>query len=66
MKTEIIIKDGFTKIVLKPESEFETDLIEKIQDSKVGYTTETRISTEERMCTHYEHKIEINLHEKRK
>jgi len=64
MKTEIIIKDGNVKIVLKPESEFETDLIEKIQDSKAGYTNTTEISTEERMGFHHEHKIEIKLFEK--
>ena len=66
MKTEIIIKQGRAKILLKPESEFEKDLIEKIRDSKVGYETKAEVLTEERYSAHYEHRIEINLIEKEK
>ena len=66
MKTEIVIKEGKAKVVLTAESEFELDLIEKVVDSKIGYNTETTVSTNCSYGTHSDHKIEINLIERKK
>jgi hypothetical protein len=66
MKTEIITTQGKSKIVLKPENEFEIDLIEKIVDSKIGYGTTTNIETNCMYHTHSKHRIEIYLIEKTK
>ena len=66
MKTEIVTTQGKSKIVLKPENEFEIDLIEKIVDSKIGYNTTTDIATNCTYHTHSKHRIEINLIEKTK
>jgi hypothetical protein len=38
MKTEVLICNGRAKIVLHAENEFEKDLIEKVKDSRIGYT----------------------------
>ena len=65
MKTEIIITQGKARIVLKPESEFEKDLIEKIIDSKIGYNTNAEVKTKCTYHSHSEHRIEINLLEKK-
>ena len=64
MKTQVIITQGKAQIVLTPESEFELDLIEKVVDSNIGYTTTTDVKTEYRFHTHHNHMIEINLTEK--
>ena len=66
MITEIITTQGKSKIVLKPENEFEIDLIEKIVDSKIGYTQKTNIETNCLYHTHSKHRIEIDLIEKTK
>jgi hypothetical protein len=66
MKTEIVTTQGKSKIVLKPENEFEIDLIEKIVDSKIGYNTSTDIETHCIYSSHSKHRIEINLIEKTK
>ena len=64
MKAKVVIEQGKTKIVLTPENEFETDIIEKIVDSKVGYSTETTVDTNYSYHTHTNHRMEINLIEK--
>jgi len=66
MKTEIVIKQGNAKIILRAESEFEEDLIEKIKDSKVGYDFDTYVATDNTYGSHFTHKnhrIEISLTE---
>ena len=66
MKTEIIINQGKAKVVLTPESEFESDLIEKIVDSKIGYEKKTTVLTDNGYYQHKNHRIEISLIEKNK
>lgn len=66
MKTEIVIKQGKAKVVLFAESEFEKDLIEKIVDSRIGYTTQTTVKSDYSYQTHNNHRIEIDLIEKQK
>ena len=69
MKTEIVIKQGNAKIVLRAENEFEEDLIEKIKDSKVGCDFDTFVATDNEYgsyFTHKNHRIEISLTEKKK
>jgi hypothetical protein len=65
MKTEVVIWQGQAKIVLHAENEFEMDLIEKIKDSRKGYETETSILTNYAYQSHKNHRIEINLNEKK-
>lgn len=64
MKTKIVITNGKAKIVLETENSFEEDLIEKIVDSKTGYTVGTQVLTDNSFHTHRNHRIEINLKEK--
>jgi len=61
MITEIKILQGKAKIVLRAESEFERDLIEKVVDSKVGYETTCSVKTDYSYSTHSNQRIEINL-----
>ena len=63
MKTEVVIWQGKAKIVLHAESEFEKDLIEKVKDSRQGYSTETNVLTDYRYHSHDNHRIEIRLNE---
>jgi len=66
MKTEIVIWQGQAKIVLYPENEFETELIEKVKDSRVGYEIKTEVLTDKQYHEHKKHRIEINLIENKK
>lgn len=66
MKSEIVIKQGLTKVVLYAENEFEEDFIEKVIDSRIGYETGTTIKSNYAYHTHSNHRIEINLIEKQK
>ena len=63
MKTEVVIWQGKAKIVLRAENEFEKDLIEKVKDSKIGYTTTTEVLTDYNYQSHTKHRIEIGLNE---
>lgn len=65
MKTEIVIVQGRARIVLRPENEFEIDLIEKVKDSRIGYATEVNILSEYSYNIHKNHRIEIDLIEKK-
>jgi len=64
MKAEVVIWQGKAKIVLHAENEFEKDLIEKVKDSKVGYTITAEVLTEYGYHSHSKHRIEVNLIEK--
>jgi hypothetical protein len=66
MKTQVIITQGNAQIVLIPDNEFETDLIEKLVDNKIGYTTTTEVKTDYIFCNHKNHMIKINLSENTK
>jgi len=61
MITEIKILQGRAKIILKAESEFERDLIEKVVDSKLGYETTSSVKTDYSYHSHSNQRIEINL-----
>ncbi len=37
MKAKVIIEDSKTKIILIPENEFETDIIEKVENKSKDY-----------------------------
>lgn len=66
MKTEIVIQQGKGKVVLYAESEFEKDLIEKIIDSRIGYETQTTVTSNYAYHSHSKQRIEIKLIEKQK
>jgi len=61
MKTEVVIWQGQAKIVLHAENEFEKNLIEKVKDSRIGYTTTADVLTDYGYHSHSKHRIEINL-----
>ena len=61
MKAKVIIEQGRTKVILTPENDFETDIIEKVADAKVNYNVETTVSTDFLYHSHTKHKIELNL-----
>jgi hypothetical protein len=64
MKSEIVIKQGITTVVLYAENEFEKDFIEKVIDSKIGYETKTTVTSNYSYHSHSKQRIEINLIEK--
>lgn len=63
MKATVIIEQGFTKVVLKAENEFEKDIVEKIKDYRGDYEIETTVSTNYQFQTHNDHKIELSIKE---
>mgnify|MGYP006449904029 CR=1 FL=1 len=66
MKSEIKITEGKAKIILKAESEFERDLVEKVMDSNENYEIESDFFTDFDFNQHHYHRIEIDLKEKSK
>lgn len=66
MKTKIEIWQKKAKIVLLAENEFEKDLIEKVKDSKYDYTLTADVLTAYSYYTHSDHRIEIDLIEKKR
>lgn len=61
MKTEVLITQGETKIVLRAENDFEKDLIEKIKSPRSKYETNTKALVEYNNHEYSNHRIEIDL-----
>lgn len=65
MRAKVIIENGETTIVLTPENEFETDIIEKVhcKKEKHGVYTEFKAKFEFGVYTNYH--IALNIKEER-
>ena len=62
MKAKVIIENGETKIVLTPQNDFETDLIEKVKNTE-KHTIQTCIDADYNYGTYKNHRIEILIKE---
>lgn len=65
MKSKVIIENGETTILLTPENDFETDVIEKIKCRKKDFNYITTFEARENYGTYSNHKIEISIKETR-
>ena len=67
MKTEVIISEGKTKIVLTPENDFENDVLVKLEYSCKGYVIATDIKNvfKNSNLRENEYRIEMELTEKK-
>jgi len=61
MKAKVTIENGRTKVVLKPENDFEIDVLEKVYDSKKNYEIETTVNANYNFGSWQDHELEINL-----
>jgi len=65
MKAKVIIENGQTTISLKPENEFEIDIIEKISRNKDKYSIYTTIDVEYNFGSYKNHSIEVSIKDER-
>jgi hypothetical protein len=65
MKAKVIIENGETTIVLRPENEFETDVLEKVYKRKEAYNLNTIVEARYNYGSYDNHKIEISIKELR-
>lgn len=63
MKSTLIIEDGVTQIILKPENDFEKDIIEKMVTKKEKFNRGTSFSTDCIYSEHSNHLITITITE---
>ena len=63
MKAKVIIENGETTILLTPENEFETDVIEKIYCKKESFNLLTSFNVNHSYGTYSKHNIEISIKE---
>ena len=61
MKAEVVIKKGRTKVVLLPENDFETDVIEKIYEDTSKYEIKTTVLCDYNYGSYNNQRIEMNL-----
>ncbi len=69
MKTTLIIENGKTKIVLRPENDFEIDILEKVFDNSAKYDIKNDVlaDVDNGFRRDYkEHRIELIITEKPK
>ena len=66
MKSKLIIENGYTEIILTPENDFETDVIEKICNNKQRFNIETSFKSETSYGIQEKHKISISINKKQK
>lgn len=66
MKAKVTIENGTTRIDLKPENDFEKDVIEKFVNLQKNYDLNTIVSTDYIYSSHSKHNIEITIQEKPK
>ena len=61
MKAKVIIENGITNIILKPENDFEIDILEKVYLSENKYEIKTTVNAKGDFGYLKEHQLEINL-----
>ena len=61
MKAKVIIEDGITTIVLTPQNEFESNLIETIKNNEKNHAFSTKINVDNLYNTPSNHKISISI-----
>jgi hypothetical protein len=66
MKAKVIIENGLTSIVLTPENDFETDIIEKVYVKKSTHDIHTNCSVEYAYGGYTKHSIELLIRDKNK
>lgn len=62
MKTSILIENGYTQIILKPESDFETDILEKCCEREIN--SSITFCADHQMYNTINHRIIIDVNEK--
>lgn len=63
MKTKVIIENGLTKIVMTPENDFETDVLDKVYRKKQNYEIETSVTAEYYYNEYKNHTLTATLKE---
>lgn len=63
MKAKIIIENGETTIELKPENDFDTEIVEKIHDKKEKFNIHTTTTADYNYGSWQNHKIVMNITE---
>lgn len=63
MKAKVIIENGQTEIVLKPENDFEIDVLEKVYTQKKTYSIHTSVEGKDSYGGVDNLKLVINLKE---
>ena len=63
MKAKVIIENGETTIVLKPENEFELNIVETIYDNKSKFNIHTDCNSDYNYGERNNYKLELNIKE---
>ena len=63
MKAKVVIENGSTEIILKPDNEFEINLLEQVIDNKYK-VTDTNVNSNYSYGTHSNHNITITINKK--
>lgn len=66
MKAKVIIENGVTNIELKPENDFEIDIIEKIKSKKENFQTSVSFCANYDYGSYSKHYIDIQIIEHKK
>lgn len=61
MKAEVNIKQGMTKVVLKPENNFEIDILEKLEEDKIRYNIETTVLSDYSYGSRGNYRFELKI-----
>ena len=61
MKAKVIIENSETEIILTPENNFETDIIEKLYDKKGAFNLLVSADCDVSYSTYSKHKITISI-----
>lgn len=61
MTAKVIIENGFTRIELFPENEFETDIIEKVEAKKKTYNIEADTYVHHNYGIYTKHQLTISI-----
>jgi hypothetical protein len=65
MKTKIVIENGETEIVLKPENEFDNDVLQKMHKNKLGYSLVVEVNADLKYGIYDNYSMSINIKENR-
>lgn len=64
MEAKVVIENGRTNIVLTPENDFETDLIETVYHNDSKYTCSTSVGAKYGYGSYSNHSINIEIEKK--
>lgn len=63
MKAKVIIENGETTIILNPENDFDTDIVEKIYENKERFNIHTIVDSDYNYGARQNHRLEISIKE---